>query len=68
MDYNIQYFIDKFEAIPEENWCTGTLKDGNRLCAFGHCNMEILDMPHILSNPEARALLSIFTEKTDSDA
>ncbi len=24
MNYNLKYFIDKFESIPEENWCSGT--------------------------------------------
>lgn len=36
--YTIQYFIDKFEAIPEEKWCTHTQQnDKGQRCAFGHC-------------------------------
>lgn len=26
--YTPQYFIDKFEAIPEENWCISSVNDG----------------------------------------
>jgi len=38
MDYNIDYFIKKFEAIPEKMWITlnrGAL--GTPRCALGHC-------------------------------
>lgn len=36
--FNKQYFIAKFEAIPENDWCTGNIEnvDGQR-CAIGHC-------------------------------
>ena len=39
MTYDKSYFIAKFEAIPEQNWCAdGTYTNGpNRFCAFGHC-------------------------------
>jgi hypothetical protein len=48
MDAN--YFIAKFEAIPETDWCVGALskaeeKDGKPTgktlhCALGHCALE----------------------------
>lgn len=34
---DVQYFIDKFEAIPEEKWCIGIQVDEEgRRCALGH--------------------------------
>jgi len=37
--YDVDYFINKFSNIPEEEWCIGSyvspLKD--KFCAFGHC-------------------------------
>lgn len=36
--YTIQYFIDKFSAIPEDKWCSYTQQDNQgRRCAIGHC-------------------------------
>jgi hypothetical protein len=35
--YTAQYFIDKFEAIPEEEWCTGAISYEGKHCAYGHC-------------------------------
>lgn len=36
--YTVDYFISKFEAIPEDKWCVDFTEDynGNR-CALGHC-------------------------------
>lgn len=35
--YTIDYFINKFEAIPENKWCTNTFDNGVSKCALGHC-------------------------------
>jgi hypothetical protein len=39
--YNLDYFIRKFEAIPEDQWCTGdfvkVVNGKEQRCAFGHC-------------------------------
>ncbi len=38
--YNTQFFIDKFEAIPDEKWMTKFYSDGEgRKCALGHCGI-----------------------------
>ena len=38
MIYNVNYFIKKFEAIPEDQWTTGSFRDEHgRKCALGHC-------------------------------
>lgn len=39
--HDADYFIAKFEAIPEEQWCTGRLRDNSgRCCASGHCGRD----------------------------
>jgi hypothetical protein len=36
--FTVDYFITKFEAIPEEKWCSGHHEDDiGRHCAAGHC-------------------------------
>lgn len=52
----MDYFIEKFSAIPEEEWVTGVCENsrGNK-CALGHCGVDILDS----LNQEAMALTSI---------
>lgn len=36
MEYNVEYFIAKFEAIPEDKWCVNTQEDEKgRRCAAG---------------------------------
>ena len=44
--YTIQYFIDKFSAIPEELWCSDIQQnDRGQRCAYGHCRpVEELEM------------------------
>jgi hypothetical protein len=40
--YTREYFIAKFEAIPEEKWTTDTYRDAaGRCCALGHCKEGI---------------------------
>lgn len=40
MNYTVDYFIEKFEAIPEEKWFNGNFKFGDKYCALGHCGMD----------------------------
>lgn len=37
--YNAAHFIAKFEAIPDEKWCTQEYYNGNASCALGHCGI-----------------------------
>lgn len=38
MDYDINYFISKFEAIPSEQWCEARCTDAEgRHDVWGHC-------------------------------
>lgn len=57
-----QYFIEKFEAIPEEKWTVGEYEDGGRCCALGHCGVRA---GHPLT-PEEDALTMLFL-KADAE-
>jgi len=36
--FDVDYFIKKFEAIPDEDWTTGQFEnDIGQRCALGHC-------------------------------
>lgn len=35
--YDVDYFIAKFTAIPEERWIIGTMTYEDKHCALGHC-------------------------------
>lgn len=42
MAYTVDYFLDKFEKIPEEHWCMGRFaftndKGESVHCVMGHC-------------------------------
>lgn len=38
MKYDVDYFIAKFEAIPEEKWGIGKYEnESGQMCAYGHC-------------------------------
>jgi hypothetical protein len=62
MTYDIDYFINKFEDIPEDKWCNEYYvdpKDETKRCSLGHCGcLEFED-----ANPEADALDRIFVNQ-----
>lgn len=66
MEYTIQYFIDKFEAIPEEKWITGVTKDvfGN-CCAIGHLGAITSNFDFKGHSGEVKALLGISGKDED---
>jgi hypothetical protein len=42
IEYTVDYFIEKFEAIPEGKWCTHDLLNSHgQRCAQGHCMPEV---------------------------
>lgn len=42
MEYNVDYYIEKYEAIPEDEWCVNSYNGPNGShCAMGHCGMRI---------------------------
>jgi len=57
-EFTKEYFIKKFEAIPEDKWCVGELtapNDKDCYCALGHCG--VLETSSL--NPEARGLKNL---------
>jgi hypothetical protein len=50
-----RYFIEKFAAIPDEQWTTGHYNFQGQHCALGHCNAHIM-----YNNPEAYELRLLF--------
>lgn len=69
---DVQYFIDKFEAIPEDMWCTGNLLNAKgQQCANGLCGVrtmkEIVEFRGVSFTKfhvtdEAKALTAIFAD------
>lgn len=58
--YTVQFFIDKFEAIPENKWNVNSYIniEGDKMCAYGHCGVRGMD-ESFRNYPEARALAAI---------
>lgn len=70
-EFTKEYFIKKFEAIPEKNWSVEVFKVTistvyelyQKKCALGHCNVS-LGMP---LTPEAKALSLLFRPDQDKE-
>jgi len=54
-EYTVDYFIKKFEAIPEENWISGRYLSTDGYCALGHCGERRWGF-----TPESLALVDLF--------
>ncbi len=71
MEYTVDYFIAKFEAIPAQNWITGSYSSpdakGAAHCAAGHCGASVnntvtneLDaLVHLFSVNEVGSIIGI---------
>jgi hypothetical protein len=55
--YTVDYFIAKFESIPEDKWLESDLYVNGRSCALGHCGHRINAET---VNEETSALVSLF--------
>lgn len=70
MNYDVSYFIKKFEAIPEELWCIWEQTDENyNHCALGWCGISDISkykrwVNSINWNPEATQLQLILNDMT----
>lgn len=56
-EYTVDYFINKFEAIPEDEWFVGYFQNeynSKQKCALGHC-----DYDNISSSKEGRILINL---------
>lgn len=70
MKYDVNYFINKFEAIPEEKWTdSGRLFDGDKRCALAHCgvvgNRDGRNLGNYIHTEESNALMNFFENKYD---
>jgi len=65
--YDIDYFIRKFEGIPEDQWTKGSFcEEDGRCCALGHCGVRNPeDEGRPLYTPEANALRRILPKVVD---
>jgi hypothetical protein len=55
--YDAAYFIAKFEAIPDEQWCTRRYSDlDGGHCALGHCGARGATLQTLCETGESRAL------------
>lgn len=61
MNYDVDYFIDKFQRIPEELWITGSYCGDGRGCAFVHCGIDWRKGIVNPGKPEAQALCDLFS-------
>lgn len=66
MKYTVDYFINKFEAIDEENWYTGRMhndfdcyEDATQFCALGLCGFKETGE----ETTEGIALIDLFVNK-----
>lgn len=60
-EYTVQYFIDKFTAIPEELWFEEEFTNPanpEQHCAYGHCGCN----PESQENMEANSLDRLFRD------
>lgn len=62
--YDVNYFIKKFEAIPEDKWIVGSLFSGDKMCAAGHCGVRANDNFECLENKEALSLIDLLLTVT----
>lgn len=61
--YNAQYFIDFFEAIPDEEWTIEMFQDvDGKCCALGHCGWR-----NSVRTLPGEALVNIFGETSIAD-
>jgi len=61
-NYNIDYFLKKFDAIPEDKWIIAYLQDPidqDKHCALGHCGVR---NNYNITTEESIALMKIFNK------
>lgn len=62
MEYTVDYFINKFEKIPEDKWITGMIGlnsiENSPKCALGHCG---IDESFLNETKDSKALKEIFS-------
>lgn len=61
--YTVDYFIKKFEAIPDANWIVDTYYDWKTeaCCVLGHCGVRLIGQT-LKKSEEADVLWKIFRD------
>jgi len=54
--YDVDYFLTKFSAIPDEQWCVGEFAWDGMKCALGHCG----EVVPFATTAESQALRWLF--------
>ncbi len=59
--FDLQFFIDKYEAIPEENWCESKMyiPGTHKKCALGHTGHSDNGSKYVTLTDEGAQLLKI---------
>lgn len=60
--FEVNYYINKFEAIPEDKWCEGVFNNKDQYCALGHCGANQTKR----RNDESDALCDLFNFKLNT--
>lgn len=63
MNYDVDYFIKKFEAIPEELWIMCYAFIDGKCCALGHCGVRENNSSYTETD-ESSAISSLFGSRT----
>lgn len=61
----VDYFIEKFEAIPAGKWTTGKFIDGDKCDAMGHCGERGVERE--FDTDEAENLFTLVLEHLKDD-
>lgn len=65
--YDVDYFLRKFEAIPDEKWATGSMGHDGKGCALFHCDGVYGQWDQ--HSTETKALMRLFgATEGDNDA
>jgi len=64
MKYDVDYFIAKYESIPEDRWCTAKFNVGNSSCALGHLGCYWISSieSHAFISDEAKILNTLMND------
>ncbi len=60
MQYTIEYFKAKFQAIPEEKWCSDYYSNKGQCCVMGHLGVRHEDWSE---SDEATAFRELFSDQ-----
>lgn len=63
--FDVDYFLNKFDAIPENEWTTHTYtryEEVVKHCVFGHCGVRVANGIDTTFTNESQALVYLFDQ------